>query len=162
MNRLSATLAGVLLGAAASAQAAMTCYVRQAGTVLFTAYDATSTTPNDAALDVVIGCDRNGGPGSVSIEVSLGASAVTGSTATRRMRQVGGAGDVLNYNLYRDSGRTAVWGVTSGVDTRIQTISNVPNKGSATTTFTIYGRIATLQDVTPGLYGDAVQITVNP
>jgi len=162
VNRLTGAIAcGLLLGVS-TAHAAITCYVRQSGVVLFTAYDATSTTPNDAALDVVVGCDRELGPGSVSVEVTLGPSAVTGSTALRRMRQVGGAGDLLTYNLYRDSGRTAVWGFASGVDTHVQTLANIPNKGSATTTFTVYGRINTLQDVAPGVYTDQVQITVNP
>jgi spore coat protein U-like protein len=162
VNRLSAGLGAVALLAATSAHAVVTCYVRQAGTVLFTAYDATSRTPNDASLAIVIGCDRDGGPASVSVEVALGASAVSGAVAIRQMRQVGGAGDLLRYNLYRDSGRSAVWGSTSGLDTSVQTIPNVPNKGSATITFTIYGRINTLQDVSPGTYSDALQVTVNP
>lgn len=162
MNRLTTAAVAAVLLAACTAHAAMTCYVRQSGTVLFTAYDATSTTPNDASLAVVIGCDRNGGPGSVSVEVALGASAVSGAVAMRRMRQVGGVGDLLTYNLYRDGGRTAVWGFTSGLDTSVQTIPNVPNKGSATITFTVYGRINTLQDVAPGTYADSVQVTVNP
>ncbi|GAC1525597.1 MAG: hypothetical protein NVS2B4_01710 [Ramlibacter sp.] len=162
MNRSATAVAACLLLAASTAQAGMTCYVRQSGIVLFTGYDATSSTPNDGSLALVIGCDRQGGPASVNVEVTLGSSGVSGAVATRQMRQVGGLGDLLTYNLYRDIGRTAVWGFTSGVDTRVQLITNVPNNGSATTTFTVYGRVNTLQDVAPGTYADSVQVTVNP
>lgn len=162
MNSRKLAVAAALLLGVASAHAAITCYVRQGGTVQFTGYDMTSTTPNDASLAVVIGCDRDGGPASVSIEVALGPSAVTGSAGTRRMRHLSGSSDQLTYNLYRDAGRTAVWGFTSGVDTRVQTLANVPNKSSASTTFTVYGRIDALQDVALGGYADTVQITVNP
>ncbi len=161
MNRYAAVLAGAfLLGG--PAQAAISCYIKQAGTVIFTAYDATAATPNDGALNVVVGCDRDGGPGSVNLEVRIGPSGVSGSVGTRRMRQVGGAGELLTYNLYRDAARTAVWGQTSGVDTRVQTVTGIPNKGSASVTVTVYGRIPAQQDVAVGTYTDAVSVTINP
>lgn len=159
-KRLSLALA--LVTAAGCAHAAVTCYIKQSGTVAFTSYDMSATAPNDAALSVVVGCDRDSGPADVSVELAVGPSSVSGMTATRRLRQVGGAGYLLNYNLYRNSGRSLVWGNTSGLDTVVQTIANVPNKGSATTTFTIYGRIPIQQDVAAGSYIDSVQITVNP
>jgi spore coat protein U-like protein len=39
---------------------------------------------------------------------------------------------------------------------------NVPNKGTASATFTIYGRIPVGQDAMAGSYSDGVQITVTP
>ena len=72
----------------------------------------------------------------------------------------GGGADVLNYNVYLDAGRISVWGNTTGVDTASTTI-NVPMKSPASATFTFYGRIFALQNITPGTYSDSLLITVN-
>ncbi|WP_332816277.1 Csu type fimbrial protein [Ramlibacter sp.] len=157
-----ATTVALLL--CAPAEAAINCYIKQAGTVRFTDYDVTSPIPNDGAVDLVVECTRDSGPPSVIVQVALGPSAVSGSVGTRRMRQLGGAGELLTYNLFRNAARSAVWGDTSGVDTQVQTIPNVPsnNKGSASVTFTVYGRIQPLQDVAVGTYTDSVLVTITP
>ena len=78
--------------------------------------------------------------------------------ASRRLRLTTGS-DTLNYNIYRDAGRQLVWGNTPGVDTGTQTIA-VPNNGSASVTFTLFGRIDALQEIRPGNYTDALTVTV--
>jgi spore coat protein U-like protein len=77
------------------------------------------------------------------------------------MINLGPAGGYMNYGLFRDVGRSAVWGFSPGVDTMGQTLS-IPNRGSATATFNIYGRIPALQDVPVGSYTDSVTVTVSP
>lgn len=70
--------------------------------------------------------------------------------AARRMRFLTGT---LTYGLYKDSGRTSPWGdlATNDVDSR----------GLGTDqSFTIYGRIHGGQNVLPGLYSDAVVVTI--
>lgn len=72
---------------------------------------------------------------------------------TRRMRRTSGAGYV-NYELYRNSGRSQRWGKTIGTDTATGT-------GSGNTqTLTVYGRVPAPQSASPGDYADVVTVTV--
>ncbi len=124
----------------------------------FGAYDDSSATPTDATTSIVVSCARVGGPTPVNATLQVGASAGSGLIATRSMRS---GASIMNYNLYRDSGRTQVWGQTSGVDTSSLSIT-VSNNSSASGTFVIYGRIPALQNVPVGAYSDTVQITISP
>lgn len=76
------------------------------------------------------------------------------SFGTRKMRS--GAGDVLNYTLFTDAGRTTVWGDGSG------TTATVGNTGSGSAQpFTVYGRIPGGQSSAPaGSYSDRVNVTI--
>jgi len=100
------------------------------------------------------------GTGTVSVACTRGATATVGlgtggsaSGSTRRLND--GAGNFLNYELYSDSGRSAVW--NSGAGTL--SLSAAPSRASRD--FTVYGRIAGNQDVPAGTYGDTVVATVN-
>lgn len=126
--------------------------------VAFGAYEAFSPVPLDAQGSLVVTCARDGGQGNMTISVAIGASQTSGSTANRQL--AGPAPDRLNYNLYRDAARTSVWGETAGSDTVTQALV-VPNKSSASATFTIFGRLFVAQDVRPGFYSDSLLITVN-
>ena len=94
----------------------------------------------------------------MNVTLAFGPSATSGSSSTRSMRQ--GSGNSVTYNLYRDSSRGLVWGQTPGVDTVTQSLS-IPNKSTASTTFTIFGRIGALQNVSTGSYADSVVATVS-
>ncbi len=63
----------------------------------------------------------------------------------------------MTYQLYSDSGRTTVWGSTSGG----ATLAVAAPTSKAATTYTVYGRITGGQDVAAGNYGDTVVATVN-
>jgi spore coat protein U-like protein len=78
------------------------------------------------------------------------------ATTTRRMKTtIGGSSYYLNYELYRDSGRTQRWGNTLTVDTASGTGS-----GSAQQ-LTIYGRVPPVSGQPPaGTYNDLVQVTI--
>ena len=141
--------------------AATTCRFVTGGGVAFGPYDTLSASPVDTTLDLSVSCDRNGGPQSVSVTVSLGLGSNGTSTNARRMAHSGGTGDYLAYGLFRDVSRSSTWGFTPGVDTMSQTLA-VPNKGSASVTFKVFGRIPALQDVSAGGYNDSVQITLTP
>lgn len=159
MNR--ALLALVLAGCAQAAGAVTICRFVTGGTAIFGPYDALSSVPTDTVTSFRVRCDRNGGPANVTLTLALSAGAHGSSVASRAMKQVGGSGDLLSYGLYRDTGRSAVWGFSPGVDAGQQTI-NIPNKGSNFATFTIYGRIPSLQNVSAGSYGDSIQVTLSP
>lgn len=159
MNRFAMLLC--LLLAAGHASAATVCRLVSGGGMAFGTYDVLSTAPNDTLLQVAVTCERNGGPQGVTLTLRLGPGANGSAATARRMAHTGGSGDFLNYGLYRDVARSATWGSTDGVDTVARAL-NVPNKSSASTTFTIYGRIPPQQDVSVGSYGDTVQITLTP
>ena len=158
-SRLAALAIALLLPSLAGA--ATLCRLATAGGIVFGNYDVLATAPLDTLLSVDVACDRNGGPGSVTVSVGLGAGANGTSVNNRRMLHLGGSGDLLAYALYRDVARTSIWGFSNGMDTVARTLT-VPNNGSASATFTIYGRMPAQQDVTVGPYRDSVQITVTP
>mgnify|MGYP000971199406 CR=1 FL=1 len=159
MNRLLATLACLL--AASSASAVTTCTFQSGGSAVFPPYDALSPAPVDTALNLSVVCSRQGGPQFVTVTVSLGPGQYGTSATTRRMQQAGGTGDLLTYGLFQDPGRSSPWGYSPGIDT-LSVVLAVPNKSSAQTTFTVYGRIPPMQDVSAGTYMDSVQVTLTP
>lgn len=157
VNRAMAFL--ILLLASQTCMAATTCRFVTGGGVAFGPYDSLSGAPVDTTLDLTVSCSRDGGPQNVTLTVSLGLG--TNGTSVTSRRMAGGSGDLLDYGLFRDVSRSSPWGFTPGVDTVSQTLS-VPNKGSASTTFNVFGRIPAQQDVSAGSYGDRVQVTLTP
>jgi spore coat protein U-like protein len=86
--------------------------------------------------------------GDLAFELDGGGS---GSVEGRQMR----SGDSrINYQLYRNPNRTAVWGTDA--DAREVTLL-APQSGS----LQVYGRIPKSQAVPDGLYTDVVNITLN-
>jgi spore coat protein U-like protein len=63
----------------------------------------------------------------------------------------------LQYNLYLDAARTAIWGDGTG-GTQSYTTASPP---SGTQVVTIYGRIVAGQDVAAGGFADTVTAIVN-
>ena len=144
-----------------TALAATVCRLMMGGGVAFGPYDTAATAPTDTALNFQVRCEREGGPENVTLTVSLGTGMHSGTVSARRMLHGGGSGTYLAYGLFRDVSRSAYWGMTPNVDAVSQTLA-VPNKGSATATFTIYARIPALQNVFSGSYTDSVQVTLTP
>jgi spore coat protein U-like protein len=150
----------LLLGAQVCT-AATTCRFVSGGGVAFGPYDTLSSASVDSSLNLLVSCNRNGGSPNVTLTVSLGTGINGTSVNNRQMAHSGGSGDLLSYGLFRDVSRSSVWGFSPGIDTVNQTLS-VPNKGSASTTFTVYGRLPAQQNVSAGSYGDTVQLTLSP
>jgi spore coat protein U-like protein len=84
-----------------------------------------------------------------TVYVSYGANA--GSTTQRKLTSTSSTAKV-NYDLYSDSGRTAIWTPTTG-----KTGVGDGTEQSAT----IYGRIPVQTAVPAGDYTDTVTVTVN-
>ena len=101
------------------------------------------------------------GTGRVSLACTKGASATialgAGSGASGSTRRLAdGTGNFLNYELYQDSGRSAVWSASgSGQLTPTAASSKVGRD------FTVYGRVVGNQDVPAGTYSDTIVATVN-
>lgn len=85
--------------------------------------------------------------------IGLNAGAGTGATVTNR-HMTSGTGAQVNYQLFRDSGRTLNWGNTAPTDT----LSGTGN--GAVQTVTVYGRVPAQTTPAAGTYADTVQVTV--
>ena len=166
MRRLLLALAGIAalpvlspdtLGAqSASASLTVTASVSTNCTIStapvnFGAYDpvaANATAPLDGIGTLTVTCTKG-----ATARVGLNAGG-NSQGATRRMSQSGTA--YLNYEIYKDSSRTNVWG--NALDDSLD-VGAAPNRNPRT--FTAYGRVANGQDATVGNYTDTVVATVN-
>ena len=140
-----------LAGLFASTSASAACTFSTTAAVSFPVYDVFSTADDDSTGAFTIGCTTNT---SAMISLSAGGG---GSFSPRSMGGPGGS--LLNYNLYSDGGRTAVWGDGTGGSAPLSRSfsAGVP------LTFTMYARIFRNQrGVTAGLYSDSVMVTVAP
>jgi spore coat protein U-like protein len=149
-----------LLALAVPAHADNVCRLTNVGSVAFGVYDQVSGNHTDSLQTISVTCDRDGGPQFITVDVGLGAGLHGASVAARRLQGASGS-DYLRYGLFSNPGRDVVWGAASGINTVRQSLS-VPNKASASTTFTVYGRIDRGQDVPAGSYTDSVQVTLTP
>jgi len=158
-TKIRVALPAVLSLLCGAAGAATTCTMAISNLV-FGGYDVFSPASLDTSATVIVTCSRDGGPQNTNVTIAIGRGTHGGSTSSRKMKMNGGGGDLLGYNLFRDAGRTAVWGET-GLDAFTQTLA-VPNNFSAQLTATIFGRIPAGQDVSMGTYSDSVVVTVTP
>jgi spore coat protein U-like protein len=79
----------------------------------------------------------------------------TGSGATTALRQMTGpASATLGYAIYSDSGRSSVWGSSTGTNTVAGTGNGILQ------TITAYGQIPAAQAPSPGAYTDTVTVTL--
>lgn len=140
-----------------AAHASTVCNFASNPGVAFGVYDDTSSSPRDTTANIIINCTRNGGPPNLTVTLSLGTSSTSGSINPRYLGL--GMGSNIAYNLYRDSSRGLIWGQTPGADTITQSLS-IPNKSTASVTFTIFGRITELQSASVGNYSDSIIATV--
>ena len=85
--------------------------------------------------------------------VSLSAGQNAGGDINARKMLLGS--NSVGYQLYRDSARTQVWGITEGSDT-------APGIGNGTTTdsLTVYGTVPVQTTPPAGIYKDTVVVTV--
>lgn len=142
----SAGTQGTTIGVSATVTA--NCTV-SAAPVAFGSVDTLSATAVDGTGSVSVTC-TNGTGWTAAADIGGGSGA---SFATRRMTY---SGNTLNYTLYRDSGRTQVWGDGTG------STFTIANSGSgAAQSFTVYGRVPGSQASAPaGAYNDTVNVTI--
>ena len=118
--------------------------------VAFGNYNVFTTTADDSTGTITYRC--NAQAANISIALS------DGSSTTFSPRTLRKGSEVLQYNLYRNAARTAVWGDGTG-GTSVYTNANPPNNSNVT--LTIYGRIPAQQDVSAGAYSDTVSAVIN-
>lgn len=162
--RLSLAIAALTLAAPAAAQTvsdtfqvtatvAKTCQLQNLTDLAFGTYDVFSATDLDQTATFEIRCNPNLAY-RIQIDPGLNYGLATGYAADRAMTD---GTNYLAYRLYRDAGRTQLWGNTLGTDTLDQS-----NGNGAWRQLTIYGRIPAGQEVPAANYVDAtVTLTVN-
>jgi spore coat protein U-like protein len=143
-----------------AALAAMSCTVTASG-VAFGVYDPVLTSPDDSTGTISVRCVYTGPGGADSTNYSVTLS--TGGGLGFAPRKLSAGSSTLNYNLYRDAGRTQVWGNGTGGTTMITgNIKVGPGVGNNTETqnHTVYGRIPAQQDPDSGNYADSILVTL--
>lgn len=117
----------------------------------FGSYDpvvAHASTNLDGTGTVIVACTKGA---TATIGLGLGSNA---AGSVRRMKDTGT--NYITYELYQDSGRSTVWGTAGGA---LLSPGAAPSKTARN--FTVYGRVASNQDVPAGSYTDTVVATVN-
>ena len=137
-----------------SANVVSTCTISQTAPLTFTGYDRANNSDTIGTGTMNIACTNGGNPASVSFGVggNTGGACDTasgGSNANNRCMSDGT--DTLAYNVYSDTGRTTLFGLTG---------TSVTSETS-TGTVTIYGKIPAHQAVEAGSYTDQLVATVN-
>ena len=151
MSRITATLAALFflfLWADDSAGKGR-CWVTITS-VNFGSYDIFATAPTDSTGAVSVYCNQEN-----LISASIGPSTTSGSFNPRQMRLSTGT-DLMDYNLYRDTSRTQIWG--DGTGGTFTVAGTVARKGTGN--YTIYGRIPPGQDISAGLYMETITVTL--
>ena len=108
----------------------------------------------DTSALLTVTCTNNQ-PYNVALNAGLHDAA--GGITARKMK-IGATTDTINYQLYRDSGRTQVWGVTTA-----GTPDVVSDTGSGDAkTHEVFGRVPSGQtNPKVGTYNDTITVTVN-
>lgn len=117
-------------------------------TLAFGAYSGQATQPTvDQIGQITVTC-ANGN----AYDVRLDNGVNNGAGGQRRMQRVGGGG-FLNYELYKDSGRTQRWG-NNNAQRLNGTGNGLPQQ------LPVYGRLPGAQVVAFGPYRDTITVTV--
>ncbi len=110
-------------------------------------YDPGSVSATDSTATITVTCNN-----STTYDVGLDAGGGSGaSTTTRKLTYLT---NTIDYQLFRDSGRSQNWGNTISTDTLNATGTGNP------VNHIVYGRIPSGQFVANGNYVDTVTITV--
>lgn len=149
----------VLLAAAAllPAAARASCSASAAPT-LFGTYNPLSASANLSTGSVTVTCGIN----SIAILQSYTVALSTGGSASYAPRRMHAGANTLQYQLYRDAGRTSVWGDGTAGSAVVSGGFLLSVLVPVSATHTVYGRIPALQTSVPvGSYTDTITVTVS-
>ncbi len=126
-------------------------------TLSFGSYDPLVAANDDSTAIVRVSCTRTILP-SETVNYTLTSSIGNGpSYAARRMTS---GLEILNYNVYRNAGRTQIWGNGTGGSFAITGSFNLNNATPRNRNHTLYGRIPPLQNAAAGAYNDTLVVTL--
>ena len=116
----------------------------------FVAYDFIAIGSNDSSTQLRIQCDPDI-PYAVKMNAGLNSA---GDYSQRQMQSAQGSTPLL-YNIYLDASYSQIWGDGRGFSSFYSGLSS-----GSPVVLPIYGRIPSKQPVAPGVYTDAVVITI--
>lgn len=152
--RRAAMLLPLLVALAPSARAVCTT---SAAPTLFGNYNPLSASANESTGSVTVTCGVN----SVAVLQSYTIALSTGGSGSYATRRLQAGASTLQYQLYRDLGRTSVWGDGSGGSAVVTGGFLLSVLVPVSATHTVYGRIPALQTSVPvGSYTDTITVTV--
>jgi len=144
------------LPAAALCTLACSCSASTAA-VAFGSYNPLASANMDVTGSITVTCSGVLGltvPFTIAMNRGINASSFS-------PRKLASGSNLLNYNLYDSAARTSIWGDGTGGTNTVSGSVNTGLAGSASATFTVYGRIPGSQNTTPpGSYSDTVTVTV--
>jgi spore coat protein U-like protein len=162
-------LLGLLVGRPEAANAASQASTVQVSTsvspsctigtaaIAFSPYDpvnANATAADDQTGDIVIRCTK----GTTGITIDLGNGAHN-TGQQRRMANLTSTSTFVNYEVYKETGRTSIWGAGDGGTVRSGADLNGTGNVVAVT---MYGRIPPAQlSAIAGAYSDTLVSTIN-
>lgn len=152
----AATAFAATLAIGASAHAAHNCTVT-ANDLAFGLYSTLNSTNVDSTADITVDCS-----GSDNVRVRATTDISTGSSGTYSTRTMLSGANTLNYNIYKNSGHTNIWGDGTGASANSPKI-RCNLRGPPTTctnSRTMYGRIPVSQVVPAGSYADTLIVTI--
>ncbi len=120
--------------------------------VNFGSYDVFAVVPLDSTGTVTVSCNESPAP---TVTIAVGPSPNSGGFFPRQMKHLQRT-DLLNYNLFTEATRSAVWGNgTQGTFTSGNRVLR-----HRPWFVTIYGRIPAGQDVSSGSYQEVLTVTI--
>jgi spore coat protein U-like protein len=135
---------------AVTATVANSCVIT-GGTLAFGTYDTVTGSAVDAQGDISVACTKDA---EATITLGQGSNPDVASTDADPERQMISGANLLAYTLFSDSGRTTEWGNTAGTG-KPYTAASADSVNQ-----TVFGQIATAQDVPAGSYTDTVLATI--
>jgi spore coat protein U-like protein len=157
---LLAQLFACSLLATPHAEASFGCSVTVVG-VNFGAYDPLAAAPDDSAGRVDVTCSNVPGTGNDNVSYTVTLS--PGAAGVYAPRQLAAGNGRLAYNLFRDSGRSQIWGNGNGgtfLVTGQMKIGPGSGNSSRTNSHDVHGRVPPQQDAAAGAYGDTIVVTL--
>ncbi len=136
------------LGVGMGGSGGFTCSIGSISNLAFGNYDPFSSSTATGTTTFTISCS---GCTTCAVTITISAGGGGSFDPWRNMSGTDVAG--LDYNIYKDSSRTQIWGDTSSYDLNY-------NNGTSHI-YTIYGKINPLQNIEPGAYSDSVTVTTN-
>lgn len=121
--------------------------------IAFSIYNPQIPNPTDSAGTIGMACTgRTITPSTFMIGLSAGSSGNVGA------RTLHNGAAILNYNLYKNAARTALWGDDSGGGASV--IDVLPIGNAFARSYTVYARIPARQNVRVGNYSDVVTVSI--
>jgi len=122
-----------------------------ANTLNFGAYSPSSATALTGTSTISVYC-TSGSPYTTALNIGSGGGSFTARTLLNGTY-------TLNFNLYRDSAYSQVWGDgTAGTSVIPSSPDTIVTKGGSAS-YTVYGRIAADAAISPGGYSDSIVVT---